>query len=246
MLRTMIVTDQFVYIHTSRSAGTFLNRLILNHVPGAKMLQYHGHLRELPQEYSHLPVIGFVRNPWDWYVSMCFDYQRKRQYVFEIISTGTARDFEKILTRFLNLGDNSAESKDLLDKLVHAAPTSISKKNPKPRELPGLTSDHFANYPDGIGYYSWLFQLMYESERSHDISIGRFENLRQEMLRLFELTGTPVTDRMQRYLNRAPPMNPSPRPRSSVAGYSPALRELVAEKDKYLIDRFGYQFPDTT
>ena len=54
----MIVTDNFVYLHTSRTAGTFLNKLILEHVPGARMLQYHGHLKDLPEEFAHLPVIG--------------------------------------------------------------------------------------------------------------------------------------------------------------------------------------------
>lgn len=70
----MIVTNHFIYIHVSRTGGAFLNKLILEQVPGARMIQYHGHLRDLPAEYSHLPVIGFVRNPWDWYVSMYFDY----------------------------------------------------------------------------------------------------------------------------------------------------------------------------
>ena len=77
----MIITDHFVYIHTSRTAGTFVNKLILDHVPGAQILQYHGHLGDLPEKYAHLPVIGLVRNPWDWYVSMFFDYRRKRQFV---------------------------------------------------------------------------------------------------------------------------------------------------------------------
>jgi len=57
----MIVTDYFVYVHVSRSGGTFLNKLIAEHVPGARMIQYHGHLKDLPAELSHLPVIGFFR-----------------------------------------------------------------------------------------------------------------------------------------------------------------------------------------
>ena len=80
----MIVTKHFVYIHTSRTAGTFLNKLIIEHVPGAEMIQYHGHLCDLPERYSHLPVIGLVRNPWDWYVSMFFDYRRKQQYIYQV------------------------------------------------------------------------------------------------------------------------------------------------------------------
>lgn len=36
--------------------------------PTARWAQHHA-LDEAPSELSHLPVLGFVRNPWDWYVS---------------------------------------------------------------------------------------------------------------------------------------------------------------------------------
>ena len=240
----MIVTNHFVYIHTSRTAGTFLNKLILEHVPGAQMLQYHGHLRDLPKEYSHLPVIGFVRNPWDWYVSMFFDYRRKQQYVFKIIFDSGARGFAEIVPRFLNLGDNSVVSKRLLEQLVNAAPAAIDAQTPVRVRNPGLRSEHFASFPDGHGYYSWLFQLMYASETTHQIHIGRFENLREEALRLFEETGTPITIGITDYLKETDAMNSSPRPKDFVGGYTPELEQLVADKEKNLIDRFGYDFSE--
>ena len=46
----MIVTDHFVCIHVSRTGGTFLNKLILQYIPGARMIQYHGQLKDLPGE----------------------------------------------------------------------------------------------------------------------------------------------------------------------------------------------------
>ena len=208
------------------------------------MHQYHGHLRDLPGEFSHLPVIGFVRNPWDWYVSMFFDYQRKKQYVFQVISGRGVLDFKATVARFLRLGDNSDLSNRLLGQLIQAAPTSINVRNPARRELPGLRSEHFENYPENLGYYSWLFKLMYESETDQRIHIGQFENLREEALRLFELTGTPITKSISAYLKDAKVLNSSPRPRSYINGYGPELEQLVAEKDKYLIDQFAYVFSE--
>jgi len=238
----MIVTDHFVYIHTSRTAGTFLNKLIIEHVPGAQMLQYHGHLRDLPAKYSHLPVIGFVRNPWDWYVSMFFDYRRKQQYIFQIVSTGGTPNFKPVVTRFLQLGDISVESKRRLDQLAAAAPAVINAHTPPRRRMPGLRSKHFADYPENTGYYSWLFQLMYESDKNHDIHIGRFESLREEALRLFEETGTPITKGISAYLNEGDVLNSSQRPKFYIERYGPELEQLVADRDKYLIDRFDYDF----
>ena len=89
-----------------------------------------------------------------------------------------------------------------------------------------------------------MFGLMFESEREHDIRIGRFENLREETLRLFEETGTPITGAISAYLKEARPLNSSPRPKGYAGGYPPKLQQLVAEKDAVLIDRFGYAFTD--
>jgi len=242
----MIVTDHFVYIHVSRSGGTFLNKLILQHVSGARMIQYHGHLKDLPQEYASLPVIGFVRNPWDWYVSMFFDYRRKQQYVLQVLSDRGALGFAQSVTRFLQLGDNSEQSRKDLEQLVKVAPRQINTRKPARRELPGLRSDHFAHYPANVGYYSWLFGLMFESENPHDIHLGRFENLRGEALRLLEETGTPVTNAITEYLGKARPMNSSSRPKSYAGGYTPELGQLLADREKSLIDRFGYRLSDET
>jgi hypothetical protein len=238
----MIVTDYFTYIHVSRSGGTFLNKLIKEHVPGARMLQYHGHLKDLPAELSHLPVIGFVRNPWDWYVSMFSDYARKQQYVFQILSNRGTLDFEATVMRFLTLGDNNAESKKLLRRLATVAPGVIDARRPTRNQLPGLRSEHFRSYPGGMGYYSWLVQLMFESERDHQVLFGRFENLRTEALRLFEETGTPITNGITAYLAEAEPLNVSPRPKSFAGCYGSDLAQLIVEKDRQLIDRFGYKF----
>jgi hypothetical protein len=238
----MIVTNHFVYIHTSRTAGTFLNKLILEHVPGARMVQYHGHLRDLPAAYAHLPVIGFVRNPWDWYVSMFFDYKRKQHYVFQIISEGGDLDFEDTVARFLRLGDNSVQSNKLLNQLAQPVSNVIDAQTPRRMGHSGLRSEHFANFADNLGYYSWLLRLMYQSRKPHNVQLGRFEDLREEALRLFTVTGTPITDGITSYLREADALNKSSRPDDFIGGYSAELEQLVAEKDRILIDQFGYEF----
>ena len=238
----MIVTDNFVFIHTSRTGGTFLNRLILKHVPGAQMLRYHGHLGDLPDQYSHLPVIGFVRNPWDWYVSMYFDYRRKGQYIYKIVSDGGRLGFEETVSRFVNLGDKSDCSRNLLRKLRQAAPSAIEQQRRDHRQVPGLTSAHFESSAENCGYYSWLFQLMFGSGRAHRILIGRFENFIEEAKRLLIITGTPISQDIEDYIADTGPLNSSRRPIDYAGGYSSELRDLVAARDRYLIERFDYDF----
>jgi len=175
-------------------------------------------------------------------VSMFFDYRRKQQYVYQIISEGGQLGFEATVSRFLRLGDNSAQSKRLLGQLIKAAPPTINTRTRARRHLPGLTSEHFENFPDGCGYYSWLFQLMFESKAAHRVHVGRFENLRDETKRLLMITGTPITKDIDVYVSEAGPLNSSPRPTQYAGGYSPELQQLVADKDRYLIDRYDYDF----
>lgn len=206
------------------------------------MLRYHGHLENLPPAYSHLPVIGFVRNPWDWYVSMFNDYRRKQQYVFQIISERGALDFNPTIARFLNLGDGSIESRGLLRKLEVAAPEDLGSLYSGQKHLPGLKKEHFAHYPAGIGYYGWLFDLMFRSGHPRQIHYGRFENLREEAMRLFEETGVSITKQIAAYLKMAPPANASLRPKQYSDAYNPKLRQLLIEREQGLVERFGYEF----
>ena len=62
------------------------------------------------------------------------------------------------------------------------------------RAAPGLGSEHFSHYPSDIGYQSWLFNLMFRPQHERNILVGRFENLREDALRLFSETGAPVLD----------------------------------------------------
>ena len=65
----MLVTDKFVFVHLPRSGGTFVSEVIRKFFPSAYEIGYHLPRTLLPREYSHLPVLGTVRNPWEFYVS---------------------------------------------------------------------------------------------------------------------------------------------------------------------------------
>ncbi|MEP4486413.1 MAG: hypothetical protein ABJ013_12340 [Halioglobus sp.] len=238
----MIVTEHFVYIHTSRHAGSFINGLLLDHVPSAKMLRYHGQLSDLPAALRGLPVIGFVRNPWDWYVSMYFNYQAKRQYIFDVVTRGCDMPFAEAITLFLTLGEASAESAALRQALVEAAPQALTPDIIPKRRRPGLVKKQFEHYPRDKGYYSWLLEQMHAVDGSLVGHFGYFERMREDLLGLLEQTGCPVPNAMLQELQTAPAVNTSFRKHDYREYYSPALRDLVAEKDKTLLEHFNYAY----
>lgn len=240
----MIVTSTFVYIHTSRHAGQFIAPL-LRLLPGARDVGYHYPLARLPKAYEGLPVIGFVRNPWDWYVSAFHDYRRKRQYVFQVISEEGRLGFDETVRRFLTLGEPG--NCELLRRLRRRVPLRVNRwwarfmRGEPTRIAAALERRDLNGFPD-CGYYSWLLQRMHRRGDRVVGSFGRFESLKPELLRLLEETRTPISNEFHQRLMQEAARNASPRERGYRQYFDEPLRSLVARKDHYLIDRFGYSF----
>ena len=71
----MILSNYFVFIHFPKTGGSFFRELCRKHAPPEWEIEItddHRPIRDLPDKYRNLPVIGFVRNPYDWYVSWYF------------------------------------------------------------------------------------------------------------------------------------------------------------------------------
>jgi hypothetical protein len=76
----MLVTDKFVFIHLPRTGGTFVADVIEKFFPSAREIGYHLPLEQLPKEYAHLPVLGTVRSPWEFYVSWYYHHKTSDRY----------------------------------------------------------------------------------------------------------------------------------------------------------------------
>jgi hypothetical protein len=68
----MLLCDHFVFVHLLKTGGTFVKQTLLRRAPtdwNCVDLDGHPSVNDIPQTHRHLPCFGFVRNPWDWYVS---------------------------------------------------------------------------------------------------------------------------------------------------------------------------------
>src|SRR5262249_26814616 len=68
----MVVTNRFSFVHLHKSGGSFVSAVLLRFLASARRIGYHYPLAALPEAYHNLPVLGCVRNPWDFYVSYYF------------------------------------------------------------------------------------------------------------------------------------------------------------------------------
>jgi len=235
----MIATDRFVFLHLERTGGNFFSEFLRLFIPG-EQLGYHAPRTRLPERYAHLPVIGFIRNPWDWYVSF---YHHKR-FKLDILRDDPALehlDFASATRALLHLGSDRPPFHAVKQGFVNLCP-----------ELPalesmGVTKRELEDFrDDGIGFYTWMVLRMFTRDRSlDDVRFGRFENLVAEIPRLLVDFEYDITEEMSATLRSLE--NPNPTNHAHYREYyDDELRAQVARQDRLIVERFGYRFEATS
>lgn len=229
----MIVTDKFVFVHLPRSGGTFVSEVIRAFFPSAREIGYHLPRTLLPREFSHLPVLGTVRNPWEFYVSWYHHQQSNNRHgpLISFVSENRKLDFAQTTRNALNLGVS-----DSLDVLIQALPDDFDYEK---RHISNLTRDAMRKIRGaGIGLYTFRFNQLYG--QADEIHFCRVESLRNDLLMFFETIGV-VTDALRSYVLDLDKKNLSEHLHYSTY-YTSNLAELVSIRDRPLIERFGYVF----
>jgi hypothetical protein len=228
----MIATPRFVFLHLHKSGGTFVNECLLRFIPGSRQLGYHLPWSVLPPQLAALPVLGFVRNPWAYYVSW-YSFQAampQPNTLYRILSDDGLLGFKGTITNMLSL----ASSPSLLGRVVAALPATFVKRG---LNLPAFAAARIAG--SGLGFYSFLFQHIFGG--AQQLHIGRMEHLRTDLLDLLEGMGEPVGPDLRTHVATAAASNVSSH--AAYTGYyDDELQNLVAERDAALIQRFEYRF----
>lgn len=228
----MIITDRFVFIHLHKSGGSFVNECLLRFVPNARSIGYHLPRLLIPAEAARLPVLGFVRNPWSYYVSW-YNFQAQRpapNAMFNILSDNGRLGFDATVRNMLELGSGSPR----LTALMAALPAHYGKS--------GLNLPAFALAPirnSGVGFYSFLYAYLYGDLST--MTVERAEDLRIRLLEYLESVGHRVTHAMNDFVMDTAALNTSEHG-PYMDYYSNELRALVAEKDAAIIARHSYEF----
>ena len=229
----MIVTDRFVFLHLHKSGGTFVNKCLLRFLPDARQLGYHLPRRLVPADSARLPILGFVRNPWSYYVSW-YSFQRglpQPNALFRLLSKNGELEFEGTISRMLALGEDDA----LLDQAIAALPAEYGTRG---INLPGFALEEIRG--SRRGFYAFLYGYLYGGSDS-PLHLGRMEQLRIDLLSLLETVGQEVSEAMRRHILEGSERNVS-RHTAYADYYSQTLRQAVADRDEEVIERHGYRF----
>lgn len=227
----MIVCDAFAFLHLHKSGGTYVNQMLITCVPSARRIGYHLPYAEIPDEYRALPVVGTVRNPWDYYVSW-YHFQQgqtRPNPLFLICSDGGSADFTTTIRNLVTLESHP----DRIRQLADAFPETFVNYglNLTKRCILGLAGS-------GRGFYSFLHDRLYAGASP---LILKMETLRQSLAEAPLGLGASETIRMHRFMTATPNLNTSHHD-AYPSYYSEETQRLVAEMDRGIIERYGYCF----
>jgi hypothetical protein len=220
----MLVTDYFAFVHIPKTGGSFVRRVLTDHLPPDWFLELpparhqHQGWDELPPAAAGLPVLSFVRNPWAWYVSW---------YHYHVqLPPDTPRG-----TFYRTVFDDGANS---FAEAVRNACTG--------------NFDH----PDGriletaqrlrIDFYSArVLNILGTGLDDERLTVGHSERLVDDLADFLDRHSVPVREDFRALMLAQPAVNTS-RHSSYQSYYDAELRELVASRARLVIERFGFAF----
>lgn len=230
----MIVTDRFVFVHFPRTGGTFITAVIMRFFPSAQEIGYHLPRFLLPTEYSHLPVLGAVRNPWEFYVSW-YSHVWPRDATTPLhawLSENGKHRFEGATRNALNLGTDNGR----LDALIEKMPDEVDYRK---RNIPNITKDDLRKIRGtGVGYYTFRFDHLFGN--ADEVFFCRQERLRADLIDFLERIGA-GSDEIRDHIFESEKKNTADHSHYS-SYYTPDLAKLVSIRDRSVIERFGYTF----
>jgi hypothetical protein len=215
----MLVTRDFVFVHVPKTAGRFLRAVLHEHFEVVYEHPLHPYYDQLPPEYSELPAVCIVRNPWDWYVSLY-------HFVHHVKDREPERVQGYLWTAVMGEGD--MPFKDAITKACTV------------RELGGPTPAWLAVMRElDSDYYTAMHHLA-TGRSDPRLEVARFEALDTDLVAFLESHGIAYPKALPESIRTSEPVNAGRREHYR-SYYDSDLSELVSRSCP-LVARYGYKF----
>ena len=230
----MVNTPDFVFVHLNKSGGTFVNT-VLRELYGeeAQTVGYHLPYRYTPDSHKNLPVLGVVRNPWDYYVSL-YHFQkqsRKTNFLFDVFSENGRLNFSKTLQNMLAPKDKH------FDEMFEVAPINFQSFGAN------LTKSCIGELSSMQGgWYTRLYQRLYRESEPHMLRQERLRNDLHDFL-YSNVSNNFDETRLERIFTM-PNMNVSRHSHYS-SYYTPETVDFVSQQDAMIVNKYQYRYEES-
>ncbi|HEX6688961.1 MAG TPA: hypothetical protein VF085_09895 [Solirubrobacterales bacterium] len=244
----MLIHDRFVFLHVPKTGGRFVRQALAQELPDCREVDEHKFRHKgwskIPSEATGKPVLTFIRNPWDWYVSWY-------TYIDELLSDSKQRDaLEQIRSRnilFRRLFPAGSDSDDKaagngFAATIRRACSGVLKPEDRAKLAPSMWGfDSVEMLLAGYDFYSAAVMSTFGAGLNSDLlTVGRYESLVEDLELFIEReAGVKLTIAAKSRIRAMAPVGASRRgPYRDY--YDNELRETVSSSCRELIERFDY------
>lgn len=248
----MNIRDKFVFIHMPKTGGTFVSHHVKDYVvrPRRGFLErvwprrnykvniaHSKHARRvelLPSSLS-MPLVGCIRNPFDWYVSN-YTFEWWKDYPEEYPGVLEHKDYPNLsFSDYLDLSFN-----EWFRRLSYVSPLIQSTTG----RYTQLVIWWFCKNPEKL--LGWEGDIeQWELQVRNELNEVRFlktDSLNEDLSRLLEEYKFPDgTIEKVRQSERIYPSQHKGRMKQWLDYYSDANLSLVFSRDKFIFEHFGYE-----
>ena len=239
----MLIYDDFVFMHTPKTAGYFVKEALIAELAApSEQLKGHAGWDSIPAAAVGRPVLMYVRNPWDWYVSWyhwMIGINLSRKSNAEVQENQWLR---LLFGEDLKIADDGPHGVNDFATMVRSACENLDPRHPLMAEMIANGDRHAEAVADGDDFYTANVKKVAGAGLGTDLlTIGRYESLFDDLAEFFTQNEIAVDDGLVPRMEARQPVNASPH-RHYREYYDDELRDLVGRSCRELIEGFDYAF----
>jgi hypothetical protein len=260
-----VVSDKMVYLELQKTASTLIGSLLVDLFGAERRPPKHG---QLPMDCRDRFVVGSVRNPWDYYVSLWSFGGQGEGGLRRRLTERRLRAARRALPRLRPLAHEL--TKPVRDwQSTYADPPTPEKFRRwldmvhEPKRASELEAEYGASKIRGVaGYATYRYCRLFAGDLDNVLdasttsqigsmldakflpdAIIRMECLADDLLAAMSKAGYAIDPTLEAAVREriGKPVNRSEH-RPYADYYDDASRELVAKRDNVIIERHGYTF----
>lgn len=272
----MFVSDKLIFIELHKTGCTHIVRLLSGLVEGEQIGKHNQLTEELLRR--GIPIIGSIRNPWEWYLSLwAFGCDSKgavysaltRKVGWNLRNLGLRADPLGVLYRLRRNFSGRPEMwkrcyADVNDAGAFRAWLSMINDRAYWNDFKDGFGRSKASEAGGLYTYRFLKLFCVTAEQNHRLDAVRHpgdahpfaarccfvdhfvrnERLEQDLIGALSEIGIELSAKQRANVMAAGRTNASSRRKPASCYYDGETERLVRERDRLIVDRFGYRLED--